>query len=118
MSERFRIIRWKEVFKPSPAVLRHKLTGEGYSVFHWVDAVGTIYGIHKHDADQTHWIISGELEISLENGFTYSLKTGDRDYMPAETWHRAQVIGNEPVNYIVGEKIKVKRKRGRPKKNL
>jgi quercetin dioxygenase-like cupin family protein len=118
MSENLRIERWREVYDPSPAVLRLKLSSEGYSIFHWIDRAGTVYGIHKHDKDQTHWIISGELEISLENGFTYTLKAGDRDYMPAETWHIARVVGDEPVNYMVGEKIKVKRKRGRPKKNI
>jgi quercetin dioxygenase-like cupin family protein len=121
MSKDLRIERWREVYPPNPAVLRYKLSNEGYSIFHWVDHAGTVYGIHKHDTDQTHWIISGELEISLENGFTYSLKAGDRDYMPAETWHKARVVGDESVNYMVGEKIKAekkKRKRGRPKKNI
>lgn len=122
MSGKFRIERWREVYKPSPAVLRYKLSSEGYSISHWVDRAGTIYGLHKHDKDQTHWIVSGELQISFENGSTYTLKAGDRDYMPAETWHTARVVGDEPVNYMVGEKItiveKPKRKRGRPKKNI
>lgn len=104
---------------PNAAMLRLKLSGEGYRIFHWVDRAGTIYGIHKHEEDQTHWIISGEMEITLENGGSYILKAGDRDFMPARTRHKARVIGEYPVSYLVGEKIaevKPKRKRGRPKK--
>lgn len=117
---KIQIQRWREVYAPSPAVLRMKLGLEGYRIFHWVDRAGTVYGIHKHEEDQTHWIISGELEISLEKGGSYILKAGDRDFLPARTWHTARVVGSEPVNYLVGEKraeVKPKRKRGRPRKN-
>jgi quercetin dioxygenase-like cupin family protein len=120
MSKNHQIVRWKEVYSPSPAVLRLKLTGEGYQrIFHWVDRAGTVYGVHKHDTEQTHWILSGTLEIAFEKGGSYTLKAGDRDFMPANTWHTARVVGDEPVSYLVGEKItieKTKRKRGRPKK--
>lgn len=117
---KIQVQRWREVYAPSPAVLRMKLASEGYRIFHWVDRAGTIYGIHKHEEDQTHWIISGELEITFENGVSYILGVGDRDFMPANTWHTARVMGEEPVNYLVGEKLRVekpKRKRGRPRKN-
>lgn len=115
---RIQIQRWREVYKPNPAVLRFILAAEGCRIFHWVDRAGNVYGIHKHDTDQIHWIISGELEITLERGGSYVLKTGDRDFMPAQTWHSARVLGEEPVSYLVGEKIieKPKQKRGRPKK--
>jgi mannose-6-phosphate isomerase-like protein (cupin superfamily) len=118
MSE-VKVIRWRVVYAPNPAVLRLKLGIEGYRIFHWVDRPGIIYGIHKHEEDQTHWIVSGELEIVLKDGGNYILKAGDRDYLPANTLHSARVLGEEPVSYLVGEKIKieiVKRKRGRPKK--
>ncbi len=113
------IQRWREFNAPNPAMLRLKLNREGYRVFHWADRAGMIYGIHKHEEDQTHWIISGELEIALEKGGSYILKAGDRDFMPAHIWHTARVLGEEPLSYLVGEKIAVKpkRKRGRPKKN-
>ena len=118
---KIRIERWREFQPPTPAVLRLRLSSEGYRIFHWVDRAGTVYGIHKHDQDQTHWIVSGELEIILEKGGSYILKAGDRDFMPAKTWHAARVVGEEPVSYLVGEKViieKPKRKRGRPKKKL
>ena len=30
---------------------------------------------------------------------------GDRDFMPAGTYHSARVAGDEPVMYLVGEKM-------------
>lgn len=115
----FRVERWKEFYAPNPAMLRLLLAQEGYRVYHWIDRAGTVYGVHKHDEEQSHWIISGELELTLATGANYTLKAGDRDFMPAQTWHTARVVGAEPVSYLVGEKIKaekIKRKRGRPKK--
>lgn len=114
-----RVERWREVYAPSPAVLRMRLGSEGYRVYHWVDRAGTIYGIHKNDKEKSHWIISGEMEITFEKGETYTLRAGDRDFIGAQIWFKARVVGEEPLNYLVGEKIKVekiKRKRGRPKK--
>ncbi len=71
---------------------------------HWCDRPGMSYGKHKHDEDQSHWVISGKIEISIGN-LSYELSEGDRDHMPIETYHSARVIGEEPVVYLVGEKI-------------
>ena len=114
-----RVERWKEFYAPNPAMLRLLLVREGYRVFQWADRPGTISGVHLHDEDQSHWVISGELEITFERGGSYTLKTGDRDFIPANTRHSARVLGEEHLIYLVGEKIKeekTKRKRGRPKK--
>jgi quercetin dioxygenase-like cupin family protein len=119
MNDNCRIERWKEYHAPNPAMLRLILEREGYRVFQWSDRAGMVYGIHKHDEAQSHWIVSGELEITVEKQGSYTLQAGDRDFMPANTWHSAQVLGTEPVLYLVGEKIiakEIKRKRGRPKK--
>lgn len=122
---KLQVVRWRRHSKPNPAELRLYLSSEGFNnIYHWVDRPGTVYGIHKHDTDQAHWVVSGELEIVLEKGDTYILKAGDHDYLPAETWHAARILGDEPASYFVGEKVIVvqsvppKRKRGRPKKNL
>jgi mannose-6-phosphate isomerase-like protein (cupin superfamily) len=114
-----RVERWKKAYAPNPAMLRILLEKEGYRVYHWVERSGTVYGLHKHEEDQSHWIISGELELTFATGAIYTLKAGDRDFISAKTLHKARVSGAEPVSYLVGEKIKVektKRKRGRPKK--
>lgn len=116
MAERYRIEKWREVYPPNPAMLRLRLEAENYRVFQWSDRPGMTYGSHKHSEDQSHWIISGELEITVERAAPQVLKAGDRDFMPAETYHKARVLGESPVLYLIGEKQPVKRKRGRPKK--
>ena len=101
----FRIVRWKEVYAPNAAMLRLQLERENYRVFQWGDRPEMFYAPHKHPTDQSHWIISGELELSVENFGSYTLKSGDRDFLPANTYHSARVIGEESVVYLVGEKI-------------
>jgi quercetin dioxygenase-like cupin family protein len=92
---------WGETSPPNPAELRVRLQEEGYSVFEWTDAPGTKYGPHSHPEDQSHWILSGELELRVGHE-TYRLRAGDRDYLPANTMHSAFVPGDEPVTYLIG----------------
>lgn len=101
----FRVVRWSEVYPPNAAMLRLILENEGYRVYQWSDRAEMIYGNHKHPEDQSHWIISGALELSVHGFGTYILETGDRDFLPAETYHTAKVVGEEPVVYLIGEKI-------------
>jgi quercetin dioxygenase-like cupin family protein len=97
------IERWIEDGAPDPAALRQRLLSEGYSVFQWTDAPGTGYGPHAHTEDQSHWIISGALELRI--GYeSYVLRAGDRDFLPANTIHSAFVPGDEPVAYLIGAK--------------
>jgi len=42
-----------------------------------------------------------ELRVGHE---TYTLRAGDRDFLPANTMHSATVPGNEPVIYLIGAK--------------
>lgn len=95
--------RWSQENVPDTTELKHLLEDEGYSVFEWTDAPGTKYGPHSHPEDQSHWIISGELELRVGHE-TYKLRAGDRDYLPADTMHSASVPGNEPVTYLIGAK--------------
>lgn len=97
------IERWSRGETPRASELRGKLEAEGYSVFEWSDAPGTRYAAHRHAEDQSHWIISGALELSI-SGETYTLRAGDRDYLPANTVHAAFVPGSEPVRYLIGAK--------------
>ena len=68
---------WGEESPPHPADLRQRLQAEGYSVFQWTDAPGTKYGPHSHPEDQSHWILSGVLELRVGHE-TYTLRAGDR----------------------------------------
>lgn len=102
----FRIQKWNQGSAPNSAMMRLTLESEGYRVFQWSDLPEMAYALHKHAEDQSHWIISGALELTVERLGTYVLETGDRDFLPANTYHSARVIGEEPVVYLVGEKLK------------
>jgi quercetin dioxygenase-like cupin family protein len=95
--------RWSEPAAPDTQELKARLSQEGYSVFQWSDAPGTKYGPHAHAEDQSHWILSGQLELRV--GYeTYILRAGDRDFLPANTLHSAFVPGDQPVIYLIGAK--------------
>lgn len=100
----YRVERWSELTEPRPAMLRLCLTNEGYDVFQWCDSPGIVYGSHMHAEDQTHWIISGTLEITVEQVGTFELNAGDRDFLPANAYHSARVVGDESVHYLIGSK--------------
>lgn len=102
MPVEYRVERWQQLYAPNSAELRHSMSVEGYQVFQWCDQPGAEYGSHKHDEDQSHWIISGSLELSVERVGVFVLAAGDRDFMPAGTYHSARVIGDEPVMYLIG----------------
>jgi quercetin dioxygenase-like cupin family protein len=95
---------WNREDKPEAADLKQRLQAEGYSVFQWTDEPGTRYGPHSHSEDQSHWIISGALELRVGHE-TYALRAGDRDFLPANTIHSAFVLGDEPLVYLIGAKI-------------
>ena|SRR5262245_52626917 len=97
------IIRWSETTSPDARQLRARLEEEGYSVFQWSDNPGTSYAPHSHPDDQSHWILSGKLELRVGDE-TYTLCAGDRDFLPTNTTHSAFVPGNEPVVYLIGAK--------------
>jgi quercetin dioxygenase-like cupin family protein len=101
----YRIERWTQLYAPNPAMLRHILVTEGFRVYQWSDLPEAIYVNHKHAEEQSHWIVSGALELSIERIGTFVLEAGDRDFMPANTYHSARVVSEEPVVYLVGEKI-------------
>jgi quercetin dioxygenase-like cupin family protein len=106
MVTEYKIERWKELSPPNPAMLRMLLVQQGYDVVQWSDLPDAVYAQHKHDENQSHWIISGTLELTVERVGTFELAPGDRDIMPAGTYHSARVIGDEPVMYLIGIKRK------------
>lgn len=103
--ENYRIERWTQIHAPNSAMMRHILVTEGYRVFQWSDQPEAVYVNHKHPTDQSHWIVSGALELTIERVGTFVLEAGDRDFMPANTYHSARVVSEEPVVYLVGEKV-------------
>jgi quercetin dioxygenase-like cupin family protein len=106
MNKNYRIERWRQPFAPNPAMLRRVLESEGYAVFQWCDQPNAAYGLHKHGEDQAHWIVSGKLELTIEAVGTFVLAAGDRDFLPAHTYHTARVVSEEAVVYLIGEKLK------------
>lgn len=103
MANGYRVEKWNRPYPPNPAMLRLEMEAEGFRVMNWCDMPDVIYGMHKHETDQSHWIISGSIEIAVAN-IPYVLSAGDRDHLPANTYHTARVIGDEPVQYLMGEK--------------
>jgi mannose-6-phosphate isomerase-like protein (cupin superfamily) len=104
MTASYKVERWSGIMPPNPAMLRSQLVTEGYEVFQWADSPGAVYGLHMHDEDQSHWIISGSIELTIETIGTVVLEAGDRDFMPAGCYHSARVVGDVPVVYLIGAK--------------
>ncbi|HBE81444.1 MAG TPA: cupin domain-containing protein [Pyrinomonadaceae bacterium] len=102
MNKSYRVDRWLQPYAPNRAMLRFEMTSEGYTVFQWSDRPETVYGPHSHPEDQSHWVISGSLELTIERVGTFVLSAGDRDFMPANTMHSARVVGDELVLYLIG----------------
>ena len=98
-----KVERWGGDGPPDKETLRRQMEAEGYSVFEWTDAPGTSYGTHSHAEDQTHWIVRGALTLRV-GWEEYTLRAGDRDYLPANTEHSAVVPRDEPVLYLIGAK--------------
>ena len=101
----YRIEKWNEVDTPTAEILKARMERDGYRVFQWSDGAGTTYSKHKHGTDQSHGIISGALELTIEDVGTFVLEAGDRDFMPAGTYHSARVVGEKAVLYLIGERI-------------
>jgi quercetin dioxygenase-like cupin family protein len=101
----YNIKRWQEIYSPNAAMLRYILASEGYNVYQWGDQPGMFYGLHKHDEEQSHWVFQGSLEVTVEGVGTFTLEAGDRDFMPADIYHSILTLGEEPVIYLIGEKI-------------
>ena len=95
------------------------MASEGYTVTRWSHQPDTAYGTRKFEAERSHWIVQGDLEITIMGRKPVILSAGDRDFLPADTYYSIIAVGDIDVVYLVGEKPPEvpKKKRGRPKKN-
>ena len=100
----YKVERCNNRFFPDEEKLLIKMEKEGFKVYQWSDSAGTLYSEHSHSEAQSHWIISGTLELRVEGFGKVTLGPGDRDFMPAGTKHSARVVGGEPVVYLIGKK--------------
>ena len=105
-STEYRVERFSGDAPPDSIELSRQMEAEGYDVFEWVDGPQTVYDPHQHSEDQSHWIITGELELVVDGVGTVVLNTGDRDFMPAGTRHSARVLGGREVRYLIGVKYR------------
>lgn len=102
----FQIVRWENPYAPNAAMLRFLMEREGFSVIQHGGRTDAVFTRCKDVEDQSRWIVSGSLEITVDNVGTYVLEAGDRDFLPAENYHSARVISEEPIVYLVGKKVK------------
>ena len=102
----YRIERWTQMHAPNSAMMRHILVTEGYRVFQWSDLPEAIYVNHKHAEDQSHWIISGALELKSKIRNFYSQKRATEILCLLKLIIRRASWVKKPVVYLIGEKIK------------
>ena len=85
-------------FKDKCEAIR-EISDAGWWPVSWRDAPGEVYEPHKHDADQTLYLVEGALELGV-GADTHRLSPGDKLELPAFTVHSAKAPGG--ATYIVG----------------
>lgn len=93
------VVRWPKSSKPTEAELRAMLKKEGLEAEIYADRPGTKYGRHKHDFNDFVVIVSGKMLLATD-AHEWTLKPGDRIDLPANTFHRAEMLGKEEVRYL------------------
>ncbi len=76
-----------------------EIMNAGWWPLSWRDAPGEIYESHKHDADQTLYLVEGRLDFEAD-GRVHHLEPGDKLELPAFTVHSVKVP--DGAVYIVG----------------
>ena len=70
----YRIERFSGDTPPDGDELSRQMEAYGFDVFEWADGPQTVYGPHQHSEDQSHWIISGELELVVDGVALWCLR--------------------------------------------
>jgi len=76
-----------------------EISNAGWWPISWRDAPGEVYEPHKHDADQTLYLVQGSLELEVGSE-THNLNPGDKLELPAFTVHSARAPSG--ATYIIG----------------
>jgi quercetin dioxygenase-like cupin family protein len=84
--------------------LRRSLEHDGFEVAVYAYRQGTVFDWHAHDEDKCDAVVSGTLRVEIEGGAAFVLGPGDRLSIPANTPHRAEVVGPETVIALDGTK--------------
>lgn len=79
------------------------LENEGYCCTRYTYPEGTYFVEHSHAVDKVEAVLKGRLRINLY-GESVILAAGDYIYIPANTIHTAEVIGDAPVISIDASK--------------
>ena len=103
MKELVDVVRWAGPKKPALEELKKMLRAEGLESEVYTDRPGVKYGRHKHDFDDFVMIVSGSMKIATDE-HEWTLLPGDRMNIPANTSHRAEVLGKEDVRYLSAAK--------------
>lgn len=97
------VVRWAGPKKPTLEELKRRLKGEGLESELYTDRPGVKYGRHKHDFDDFVVIVDGSMKIATDE-HEWTLRPGDRLDIPANTPHRAEVLGKGDVQYLSAAK--------------
>jgi quercetin dioxygenase-like cupin family protein len=76
-----------------------EISDAGWWPVAWRDAPGDVYEPHKHAADQTLYVVEGQIEFGID-GEILRLSPGDKLELPAFTVHSASAP--DGATYIVG----------------
>jgi len=85
-------------FKDKSEVIQ-EIADAGWWPVSWRDPPGEVYEPHKHDADQTIYVVEGSLEFQINNS-SYCLNPGDKLELPALTVHSTRASSG--VTFIIG----------------
>ena len=88
----------KRHFRTKEDALR-EIVAVGWWPVSWRDPPGETYAPHKHDADQTVYLVEGGMQLEI-GGRVYDLEPGDKLDVPAFTVHSATAPGG--AVYIIG----------------
>ncbi len=93
-----RVAVHKRHFRTKEQAIR-EIVDAGWWPVSWRDAPGEVYAPHKHDADQTLYLVEGTMDFE-GGGSRHRLEPGDKLELPAFTVH-AVTVPNGAV-YILG----------------
>lgn len=98
-----RQISWDGAGDPGESALRSVLEAEGFDVHAWRDPADRIYGAHRHERDESLWLVRGSLVLCIEER-EYLLGPGDRLLLPAGVHHTARA-GPDGAMYLIGQRL-------------